>query len=52
MVTRSMGTENRDCPKKDLASKMQKGVTYVLKWSQHTVMGIPEQAINHKVQGK
>lgn len=41
-----MGTENRTCPNKDL----QKGVICVLKWSQCTVMGIPEQAINHQVE--
>ena len=49
MVNRSMETENRTYPNKDLASKMQKEVVCVLKWSQHTVMGIPEQAINHHV---
>lgn len=47
-----METENRTCPNKDLALKMQKEVVCVLKWSQYTVMGIPEEAINHHVQGR
>lgn len=47
MLTRNIGTENGIFPHKDLASKMQKGVISVPKWSQHTVIGIPEQAINH-----